>query len=166
MYRNIMITMVLGGLWHGAAWTFVAWGALHGIGQCTGHYRRAKRVERGLSPQREGRGWVAWERFATFQLVCVGWVFFRATSFANAFAMFGRLFTGWSQPSPLVNFAVLLVIAVGIGSQYVPQALPLRAQEVFSRLSVFAQGAALAAVLLIITTLGPPGVAPFIYFRF
>jgi hypothetical protein len=109
---------------------------------------------------------VAWERFATFQLVCVGWVFFRATSFANAFAMFGRLFTGWSQPSPLVNFAVLLVIAVGIGSQYVPQALPLRAQEVFSRLSVFAQGAALAAVLLIITTLGPPGVAPFIYFRF
>jgi hypothetical protein len=96
----------------------------------------------------------------------VGWVFFRATSVANAFAMFGRLFTGWTQPSPLVNFAVLLVIAVGIGSQYVPQALPLRAQEVFSRLSVFAQGTALAAVLLIITTLGPPGVAPFIYFRF
>jgi D-alanyl-lipoteichoic acid acyltransferase DltB (MBOAT superfamily) len=166
MYRNIMITMVLGGLWHGAAWTFVAWGALHGIGQCTGHYRRAKRVERGLSPQREGRGWLAWERFATFQLVCVGWVFFRATSFANAFAMFGRLFTGWTQPSPLVNFAVLLVIVVGIGSQYVPEVLPLRAQEVFSRLSVFAQGAVLAAVLLVITTLGPPGVAPFIYFRF
>ena len=166
MYRNIMITMVLGGLWHGAAWTFVAWGALHGIGQCTGHYRRAKRVERGLSPQREGRGWLAWERFATFQLVCVGWVFFRATSFANAFAMFGRLFTGWTQPYPLVNFAVLLVIVVGIGSQYVPEVLPLRAQEVFSRLSVFAQGAVLAAVLLVITTLGPPGVAPFIYFRF
>ena len=72
MYRNIMITMVLGGLWHGAAWTFVAWGGLHGIGQCAGHYRRAKRVEHGLSPQREGRWWVAWERFATFQLVCVG----------------------------------------------------------------------------------------------
>ena len=57
MYRNIMITMVLGGLWHGAAWTFVAWGALHGMGQCVGHYRRAKRVEAGLSPQREGRWW-------------------------------------------------------------------------------------------------------------
>ncbi len=165
-YRNLIIVFVLTGLWHGAAWTFVAWGTLHGLGQCTGHYRRAKRVERGLSPQREGRGWIAWERFATFQLVCVGWVFFRATSFANAFAMFGRLFTGWSQPSPLVNFAVLLVIAVGIGSQYVPPALPLRAQEVFSRLSVYAQGAVLAAVLLVITTLGPPGVAPFIYFRF
>jgi hypothetical protein len=96
----------------------------------------------------------------------VGWVFFRATSFGNAFAIFGRLFTGWTQPSPLVNFAVLLILVVGIGSQYVPKVFPLRAQEVFSRLSVFAQGAVLAAVLLVITTLGPPGVAPFIYFRF
>jgi D-alanyl-lipoteichoic acid acyltransferase DltB (MBOAT superfamily) len=166
MYRNIMITMVLGGVWHGAAWTFVAWGGLHGIGQCAGHYRRAKRVEHGLSAQREGRWWVAWERFATFQLVCVGWVFFRASSFANAFAVFGRLFTGWTRPSPLVNTAVLLTLVVGIGSQYVPKELPLRAQEVFSRLSVFAQGAVLAAALLAITTLGPPGVAPFIYYRF
>ncbi len=126
MYRNIMITMVLGGVWHGAAWTFVAWGGLHGIGQCVGHFRRAKRVEHGLSAQREGRWWVAWERFATFQLVCVGWVFFRASSFANAFAVFGRLFTGWTRPSPLVNTAVLLTLVVGIGSQYVPKELPLR----------------------------------------
>jgi D-alanyl-lipoteichoic acid acyltransferase DltB (MBOAT superfamily) len=166
MYRNIMITMVLGGLWHGAAWTFVAWGAYHGMGQCLGHFRRSRRVEAGLSPQREGFWWGAWQRFATFQLVCVGWVFFRATSFSNAGAMFGRLFTGWTQPSTLVNFAVLLAIAVGIGSQYVPQELPLRAQEVFSRLNVFTQGAVLAAALLVTTTLGPPGVAPFIYFRF
>ena len=61
---------------------------------------------------------------------------------------------------------MLLAIAVGIGTQYVPHELPLRAQEVFSRLNVFTQGAVLAVVLLVITTLGPPGVAPFIYFRF
>jgi hypothetical protein len=65
-----------------------------------------------------------------------------------------------------VNLAVVLTLVVGIGSQYVPKAIPMRAQEVFSRLSVFAQGAVLGAVLLVITTLGPPGVAPFIYFRF
>ena len=53
MYRNIMITMVLGGLWHGAAWTFVAWGAYHGLGQCMGHYRRARRVRGG--PRRPTR---------------------------------------------------------------------------------------------------------------
>ena len=166
MYRNIMITMVLGGLWHGAAWTFIAWGAYHGVGQCLGHYRRAKRVEAGLPAQREG-GWaLAWQRFATFQLVCIGWVFFRATSFSLAFQMFERLFTGWRQPSPLVSLGVLLAIAVGIGTQYVPKGLPLRAQEVFSRLSVLGQGSVLAAALLVITTLGPPGVAPFIYYRF
>ena len=87
MYRNIMITMVLGGLWHGAAWTFVAWGAYHGVGQCLGHYRRAK-TGRSRAPRPATRAgwWVAWQRFATFQLVCVGWVFFRATSFGNAFA--------------------------------------------------------------------------------
>ena len=70
--RNIMITMVLGGLWHGAAWTFVAWGALHGAGQIFGHLRRASRVRRGLPAVAEGpvRDWV--QRFLTFQFVCLG----------------------------------------------------------------------------------------------
>ena len=43
-----MITMVLGGLWHGANWTFVVWGALHGVGQVVGHLRRTSRERRGL----------------------------------------------------------------------------------------------------------------------
>ena len=47
--RNIMITMVLGGLWHGAAWTFVFWGALHGVGQAVGHVRRRRRVAAGIA---------------------------------------------------------------------------------------------------------------------
>jgi len=166
LYRNIMITMVLGGLWHGAAWTFIVWGAIHGVGQCTGHMKRARRVRAGLPAEREGRLWVAWQRFATFQIVCLGWVFFRAVSFQNAFAMLERLFTGWGAASPLIRPPVLLAIAVGIGTQYVPKGFALRAQEVFSSLGLVAQGAVLAAVLLVITTLGPPGVAPFIYYRF
>ena len=52
--RNIMITMVLGGLWHGAAWTFVVWGALHGAGQGVGHLRRRSRLR--PRPARSGRG--------------------------------------------------------------------------------------------------------------
>ena len=50
MYRNIMITMLLGGLWHGAGWTFVIWGAIHGVGQCTGHFRRERQVTQGIDP--------------------------------------------------------------------------------------------------------------------
>src|SRR4029079_10359424 len=41
-YRNLLITMALGGLWHGAAWTFVAWGVLHGVGLCVGRWRQAR----------------------------------------------------------------------------------------------------------------------------
>jgi alginate O-acetyltransferase complex protein AlgI len=166
MYRNIMITMLLGGLWHGAGWTFVAWGGLHGIGQCTGHFRRKRRVAKGLPAMREGRWAVAWQRFATFQFVCLGWVFFRATSFQNAFAMLSRMVKGWSQPSPLVTFPVVLAIAFGIAIQYVPRDLSYRLQDLFGRLGPILQGTTLAGALLVITTMGPPGVAPFIYFRF
>src|SRR5579863_3151115 len=52
--RNIMITMVLGGLWHGAAWTFVAWGGIHGFGQVVGHFRRSRRVAAGLDAVPDG----------------------------------------------------------------------------------------------------------------
>ncbi len=166
MYRNIMVTMLLGGLWHGAGWTFVAWGGLHGVGQCTGHWRRKRRVAKGLPALREGRLAVAWQRFATFQFVCLGWVFFRATSFQNAFAMLGRMVHGWSQPSPLVTFPVVLAIAFGIAVQYVPRDLSYRLQDYFGRLGPILQGTTLAGALLVITTMGPPGVAPFIYFRF
>jgi alginate O-acetyltransferase complex protein AlgI len=172
LYRNIMITMILGGLWHGAGWTFIMWGGLQGVGQCVGHYRRQRRVAAGLPAQEEGRWAVAWQRFATFQFVCFGWVFFRATSFTNAMNMLERLFTGWGTPTQLVTFPVLLCIAVGIGTQYVPPTFAKRAQEFFTRIGTFGragaflQGGVLGAVLLMITTLGPPGVAPFIYFRF
>ncbi len=166
MYRNIMITMLLGGLWHGAGWTFIAWGGLHGIAQCTGHWRRKRRVAKGLPAMREGRWAIAWQRFATFQFVCLGWVFFRATSFQNAFAMLSRMVKGWSQPSPLVTFPVVLAIVFGIAIQYVPRDLSHRLQDLFGRLGPILQGTTLAGALLVITTMGPPGVAPFIYFRF
>ena len=166
LYRNLMLTMVLGGLWHGAAWTFVVWGALHGLGQCVGHYRRQRRVAAGLPAQSDQPLAVAWQRFATFQYVCLGWVFFRATSFGNAWTILERLFTTWGQSAPLVRFPVLAAIAVGIGIQYVPRDVSVRLQEAFSRLGPVLQGTSLAAILLVITTMGPPGVAPFIYFRF
>ena len=108
--RNIMITMVLGGLWHGAAWTFVIWGALQGIGQSFGHVRRTSRERRGLPAVADGpvRVWV--QRFLTFQFVCLGWVFFNATGTSQAFSVIGRVFSGWGEASPLVT--PLLVITV------------------------------------------------------
>jgi alginate O-acetyltransferase complex protein AlgI len=163
--RNIMITMVLGGLWHGAAWTFVAWGAIHGVGQVVGHLRRSRRVAAGLAPVAEGQVRSVVQRLITFHVVCLGWIFFRADSFSTATTLLGRLFTAWGS-APLVTPLVVVTIVGTLALQYLPTGLVDHAQEVFARQPWAVQGAILGAVLLGITTLGPQGVAPFIYYRF
>jgi alginate O-acetyltransferase complex protein AlgI len=155
--------MLIGGLWHGAGWTFVAWGAIHGTALVVERWWRDRPgfVEKPLTSW--GR---AWHRFVTFQVVCFAWIFFRADSFADARDLIVRLFTAWGQPSPLVTGGVLLAIAVGIGSQYLPPRFPQLVMARFSRLPVPAQAVVLSFGLLLTHAMGPEGVAPFIYFRF
>jgi D-alanyl-lipoteichoic acid acyltransferase DltB (MBOAT superfamily) len=158
--------MVLGGLWHGAAWTFVIWGAIHGVAQCVGHFRRGRRVARGLSPQSDSRSAIWVQRIITFHIVCFGWIFFNAQTLNGAFTLISRLFTTWGQAAPLVRLPVIFVIVFAIGLQYIPVGWANNAQIVFARMPVVVKGLALAGTLLLITTLGPPGVAPFIYYKF
>lgn len=170
-YANILITMLLGGLWHGAGWTFVAWGALHGVGQVVGHARRKRRMARGLSEMDDSPAARARQRIITFHYVCLGWVFFRATSFDNAFDVLGRLVTGLAEPSSLVGPMVVVAIAGSIAAQYsdrLADRVPVlgAAAGRFGTLAPAIQGALLAMALFAITTLGPEGMAPFIYFRF
>jgi alginate O-acetyltransferase complex protein AlgI len=159
-YVNILLTMVLGGLWHGAAWTFVAWGALHGAAQVVGRWRRSRPGAR-----RDGSAHPVLARLATFHIVCLGWVLFRATSLGNAGAVLGRLVTG-TGPSPLVRPAVVLLIAAAIGVQQLPSAWAGRFRTALSAPAPVVIGLAAGACLFLVTVLGPPGVAPFIYFRF
>ncbi len=85
-YANLMVTMLLGGLWHGAAWTFVAWGGLHGLYLCINHaWRRVRfgKNEAGTAGLAERTlGWAI-----TLLGVIVGWVFFRAESFESAWSV-------------------------------------------------------------------------------
>ena len=164
--RNLMITMVLGGLWHGANWTFLAWGTLHGVGQVVGHVRRTTRERKGLPALADDRYAQVRQRFLTFQFVCLGWLFFRATSMANAFAMLGRLISGWGEPSTLVTPLLVVTIVAVIAAQYVPARSMDRAVAWFGRLAAPAQIAILGFALLFTTTLGPTGISPFIYYRF
>jgi len=152
-YRNLMLTMLLGGLWHGAAWTFVVWGGIHGL---------VLSIERatGWSPNK----WVG--RVITFHVVCFAWIFFRADSFTRAGDVIARLFTAWGQPSPLVTTSVVLAILVGILGQYLRPGAVAATLRGFQRLPLPAQATAFAVCLVVINTLGPEGVAPFIYFRF
>jgi len=165
-YRNLMITMVLGGLWHGAAWTFVVWGGIHGGFLSLEHWRRQRRAARGLPEPPDNALRRTGQRLVTFHIVCLAWVFFRAESIETAFDLLGRLVWHWSDPSPLVTTSVLVAIAFGIGAQYIPKGAMSRAMATFSHLSPVTQGLALGFALLVTNTLGPRGVAPFIYFQF
>jgi alginate O-acetyltransferase complex protein AlgI len=162
-YRNLMLTMLIGGLWHGAAWTFVVWGGLHGA---------ALVYERWRSDRLGGQtpvvtGWARWRaRLLTFHFVCFAWIFFRSDSFDAAWEMIKGLFTQWGEPSPLVTSGVLLAIAAGIGSQYLPARIPRLVMARFSRLPVLGQATVLALSLMLTSVMGPEGVAPFIYFQF
>jgi len=161
---NVFLTMVIGGLWHGAAWTFVVWGAIHGTALA------AERVWADR-PKREGaRQWsptaqLWFGRFLTFQIVCLGWVFFRAPTLTDAFHVLGRLLhPGLGKGG--INLLVVAIIATFILTQYVPSKAVSQAQAVFSRMAVWQQGTLLALSLAFTSALAPVGVAPFIYFAF
>jgi alginate O-acetyltransferase complex protein AlgI len=94
-YRNLMLTMLLGGLWHGANWRFVIWGGYHG---------GLLALERAAGARRSPPGWVRFLRplrvALTFALVSIGWVFFRASSLRDCWVVIGRMFSG-PMGSPL-----------------------------------------------------------------
>jgi D-alanyl-lipoteichoic acid acyltransferase DltB (MBOAT superfamily) len=162
-YRNLMIVMLLGGLWHGAAWTFVIWGGIHGTGLAVERFLRERR---GIDESSDAPRHVWLGRIVTVNVVCFAWIFFRADSVARAGQIIERLFTAWGRPSPLVTTSVLLAIAVGFGAQYVRPTAVRALIGAFGRLPAPAQAASIAVALMLIDALGPEGVAPFIYFRF
>jgi D-alanyl-lipoteichoic acid acyltransferase DltB (MBOAT superfamily) len=159
IYRNLFLTMVLGGLWHGAAFTFVVWGAIHGAGLVIEREVR-ERFGEGASVAARVFEWVV-----TFHVVCLAWIFFRAETFGTAWTLLGRMFTKWGSTEGITP-VLLLVIAGSIAAQFLPSNLSERLQLSFSRLAPAAQAATLAAGLVLIDALGPRGVAPFIYFQF
>jgi D-alanyl-lipoteichoic acid acyltransferase DltB (MBOAT superfamily) len=165
-YRNLMLTMLLGGLWHGAAWRFVIWGGLHGVWLVIERAVADSRLERGVAPPESTVGRRIVQRLVTFHLVCFAWVFFRADSLSTAWDMITRVVTDLGLEAPKVTPAVLIAIAVGLGAQYVPRRAVESGLAVFSRFGPVAQGVALAFTLMVIDTLGPEGVAAFIYFQF
>jgi D-alanyl-lipoteichoic acid acyltransferase DltB (MBOAT superfamily) len=166
-YRNLLVTMLLGGLWHGAAWHFVMWGVLHGS------FLVIRRAIRDRRPQ--GFVWFQGElstRFllavkivSTFHLVCLAWVFFRADSISAAFAYLAALATrGGGLDSGLVPVAVVypLVTVVLDALCWVRNAeLPVRASW-----DPWRRGLAYAAMIALLIAVGSSHVRPFVYFQF
>ena len=111
-YRNLMLTMLLGGFWHGANWTFVVWGGIHGLGLSIERWTQ-KLFGRDV-PERSSllsvRAWVS--RIVIFHLVCLTWVFFRAPSIQEALAFLGGLGTLVWIPEYAIAFRFLAVTSL------------------------------------------------------
>jgi alginate O-acetyltransferase complex protein AlgI len=158
--RNLLITMLLGGIWHGAAWKFVAWGGLHGAGLL---------VERWLVPSRGGWATSRIGRVVAtvlvFHFVCLGWICFRADGFDTVLIYLrtlAQLQPGISQVTPFT----LSLLLLGMALQFVPPELPQRLARLVTAWPGWAMGGLAGACIAAIDAIGPDGVAPFIYFQF
>ena len=177
--RNIMITMLLGGLWHGGAWTFVIWGGLHGLALVV--HRAWQQLVEGRAPSRplpgvggspdatesvpprRGRfGALAWA--LTFYWVCFTWIFFRAVDLDRA-SVIAKSFVFWQSPGTHDLGLRMIWIVVLLGIVHL-----LNARGVFSSWwrrvppEVFAAGYGCSVALVLVFI--PAKYAPFIYFQF
>jgi D-alanyl-lipoteichoic acid acyltransferase DltB (MBOAT superfamily) len=160
----LALTMVLGGLWHGAAWTFVAWGAFHGAG-LVAHWSWSRSRARWIRKVRAAWIWPHLGRLFTFHFVCLGWVLFRSSSLEASWDLVASLAHGWTM-GPWLTVAAVLALTAGLLGPLFPSAPRVWLRAHFARLPMVAQGFSFALAVLLIEVAGPQGVAPFIYFQF
>jgi alginate O-acetyltransferase complex protein AlgI len=161
-YLNLVITMVIGGLWHGASWTFVAWGAWHGMGLAAHRAWNALHGNPKLTLTRGARFLCG---LATFHFVLVGWVFFRASSLATARDIFYQIS---SRTISFANItpAFVLALVIAAAAHYIPKRWYDSSVQLYCQFPYYAQAAAVAGVAVAIRYVAGSGSAPFIYSRF
>jgi len=161
-YVNIFITMVLGGLWHGASWTFVLWGALHGVTLVVEKWLR----QRFRSMTHSATVWclpgiLGW--FVTMLIVFTAWVFFRAASFRQAFLMLRQMYGfsgGIAWYYPFVLFTLLLV---GAAHVFLAMNILSLRRLAYNRLVT---PVVLISMWWLILVFPAEGFNPFVYFQF
>ncbi|HLE83238.1 MAG TPA: MBOAT family O-acyltransferase [Thermoanaerobaculia bacterium] len=159
-HRNLMLTMLLGGLWHGAAWTFVAWGLLHGLALAA--HREWRRLASPRLPALPGGRLLA--TALTLHWILLTWIFFRAQSFADA-AVLARAFLLFQSPGPrtldpALLFLVVLLVAVHLLSA------SNRLEEAVERFPDWAFAGAYGAAAALAVFFLPLRTEAFIYFQF
>ena len=159
-YTNLLITMVLGGLWHGQSWNFAIWGALHGLGLVT---VRLWQTRTGTKPA--GGLWRYASILLTVHYVAFAWIFFRAPNLETASLILARI------ASRTVSFAnvsteLWVILAIAVAAHYLPKKWYDVSLNLYVRAPFYAQAGALAALVIGIQNVAQTGAAPFIYTRF
>ncbi len=160
-YFNLTLTMVLGGLWHGASWNFVIWGLVHGLGLAV---NRAWQVFTGNKKPAGG-----WRRFArsffAVNFVCLTWIFFRSPTLdaaMNVLDRIGSLTVSFENISP----PVAMVLSIAIVAHYFPMKWQGWVADRFVATPFYAQAVALMLLAVALQYVAATGVAPFIYTKF
>jgi D-alanyl-lipoteichoic acid acyltransferase DltB (MBOAT superfamily) len=160
-YRNLMITMLLGGLWHGASWTFVMWGLFHGLILCAFKVARVREVSAETSLTRRTLRVVL-----MFHLTCLGWLLFRADNFGSVARALKLLVTDIRLGA--VTSAALVMIVFYAGLMFALEAFT-KGEENLRRLfglPIVAQSAVYTYLLFMIFVLASGRTYEFIYFQF
>ncbi len=161
-YRNLFITMLLGGLWHGASWNFVIWGALHGVALAGTRIWQRSRFGRNASDSVASRIFPA---VLTFHYVCFCWIFFRAPSFAHATLMLGRIARGTTSAPNLAPNVLAVLVAAAV-MHVTPKGFTERVRVWFVARPSLVQGLVLAVVAMVIHAAAGAKAEPFIYGQF
>lgn len=170
MYFNLVITMLLGGLWHGASLRFIFWGAIHGVSLAVhkyviSHFKGFKKEGADMTPFRRVLG-----VFFTFHLVCFGWIFFRADSMATGLDVLKQIFTHF-HPEVFLQFIVgydkvFLLLLAGYAVHFIPKRVEKRVQQFVIDSPLCMQAFYLILAIFIVTQVKSSGIVPFIYFQF
>jgi alginate O-acetyltransferase complex protein AlgI len=162
-YLNLLITMLLGGLWHGASWNFVFWGALHGIALIFDKAWLSLKLAHTKLMRVIGI-------FVTFHFVCFAWIFFRSRSFGNAWLILTRITTSFDA-SLLVHWfneyqVIAYLIFIGFLAHWQPDSWEKYYQSALRRMPWPVKSLVIAVVIWILYQTKSAELQPFIYFQF
>jgi len=164
-YRNLLLTMLLGGLWHGAGWNFVIWGALHGGALAALRAWQRARERSGTPPLLTGWSGRVIGGFVTFHYVCFAWIFFRTPTLEQADLVVRQLGElTWHTTN--LDGRVLLVLGIAAATHLAPRRWFEATIEGFTRLPPALQALAAVSVGLALRELASADAVPFIYFQF
>ncbi|MBT1711220.1 MBOAT family protein [Fulvivirgaceae bacterium PWU5] len=163
-YLNLMITMLLGGLWHGASWRFIIWGGLHGAALAF-HKWISEKITFPDTTAWRCAGWLL-----TFHFVCFCWIFFRANDLEIAGQVLTQI-TSHFNAEVLSEFIggykmVLILMLMGYLLHFIPKTIEQRAEEFVIQMPLMAKAICLTMVIVIVLQIKSAGVQPFIYFQF
>ncbi len=168
-YVNLIITMLLGGLWHGASLNFVVWGAMHGAALAAHKYFRTEILHHAKDYRPRGLRRPA-AVLLTFHFVCFTWIFFRCDSFADCGVMLRQIFTDF-HPELFTQVVtgykyVFMLMAFGFLTHFIPDSWQERMVWCLKKSNVVVDAALISAVIYIVIQVKSSTIQPFIYFQF